>query len=527
MALRRHEANLVVDAQRAGDVAEMRELAVAVRAARTAHDEEQRAWVVERGERLDREVRTLQRLDAPDEQEHPPVTDAERVARTRAVGVVAGREQLVVDAGRDDLHALGVRGVEVDELVALLDSRRAQQVAAADHLLLDARTVARVVRAVDAGGRLDPRERVERRRDRDVELVLETVADRARDPVVPVQDVVLDVRVPLVCERRVDELVDELVERMLRDGRARPGRQMDHTEAGLDVDDGPQTGTVGARQHVALDARARERRRERVHVHVEPPAVARARLRERRRVHAEDPETPDHAAGDRSQGTPGSTVPYVAGGPLAVEPGLALERPVDLDERLLLPVGDGRVTADRGDEVGRVVALVEDPGLDVQRLGRDLQTARDRLQDLRARLAQTPLDLAQVRVRDPRELAQLPQRQPVATALVTDERAELAQARLEGLGCGHADAYDGPTRRRVASSCSIASITRCSDRRVAETSDSSVRSRSVVSRSSSSDRAGRFASVASVTSGSSPRVHSMSIAGASCCGMWLLAGAPR
>src|SRR5205085_10919677 len=87
------------------------------------------------------------------------------------------------------------------------------------------------------------------------------------------------------------------------------------------------------------------------------------------------------------------------------------ERLVDLEQRLLLALGDPRVGPDRGLDVG-FGRFVEDPGPDVQRLGRDLQALGDALEDLRGRLAQTPLDLAEVRVRDAGELAQLAQRQP-------------------------------------------------------------------------------------------------------------------
>ena len=54
--------------------------------------------------------------------------------------------------------------------------------------------------------------------------------------------------------------------------------------------------------------------------------------------------------------------------------------------------------------------LVENPGLHIQRLGRDPQRSRDLLQDLGTRLAQAALDLAQVRGHA-REIGQLAQRE--------------------------------------------------------------------------------------------------------------------
>ena len=57
------------------------------------------------------------------------------------------------------------------------------------------------------------------------------------------------------------------------------------------------------------------------------------------------------------------------------------------------------------------VPLVEDPGLHVQRLGRDPQRLGELLQDVGARLAQPALDLAQIRVGHPGGVGELPQRE--------------------------------------------------------------------------------------------------------------------
>src|SRR5262249_2929217 len=106
---------------------------------------------------------------------------------------------------------------------------------------------------------------------------------------------------------------------------------------------------------------------------------------------------------------------------------LVLERPVDLDERLLLAFAERLVAQDAGHEILVVLALLEDTGAHVERLGRDLQRARDRLEDLGARFAQPALDLAEVRIRDPGELAELAKRQPRVPALVADEFAEITE----------------------------------------------------------------------------------------------------
>jgi methyltransferase of ATP-grasp peptide maturase system len=101
------------------------------------------------------------------------------------------------------------------------------------------------------------------------------------------------------------------------------------------------------------------------------------------------------------------------------------ERLVDVEQHLLLPLGQVR-GGDDGVGQGAAFALLEDPGLDVQGLGRDPQTLGDLLQDLRARLAQAPLDLAEVRVRHARELRQLPQRNLRRAALLADVLADVA-----------------------------------------------------------------------------------------------------
>src|SRR5688500_6989277 len=76
---------------------------------------------------------------------------------------------------------------------------------------------------------------------------------------------------------------------------------------------------------------------------------------------------------------------------------LLAEGVVDLQQHLLLPLGDPPVAEDGGRKLV-VAAVLEDASPHVEGLGRDAQTLRDLLQDLRARLAQAALDLAQVRV---------------------------------------------------------------------------------------------------------------------------------
>lgn len=65
-------------------------------------------------------------------------------------------------------------------------------------------------------------------------------------------------------------------------------------------------------------------------------------------------------------------------------------------------------------------------GAHVQRLGGDPQRLGDLLQHLRARLAQPALDLAQIRIRHPGGIGELPQRQLRVAPLLTQILTEIA-----------------------------------------------------------------------------------------------------
>ena len=105
----------------------------------------------------------------------------------------------------------------------------------------------------------------------------------------------------------------------------------------------------------------------------------------------------------------------------------------DVDEHGALPVrqdgvlGDG--LEDRRALVGRGRLLVEDAGADVEGLGGDLESAGELLEDLRARLLQAPLDLAEVGVRDAGELGELAQGQLRVLSLLPQERTQIMKIR--------------------------------------------------------------------------------------------------
>ena len=117
-----------------------------------------------------------------------------------------------------------------------------------------------------------------------------------------------------------------------------------------------------------------------------------------------------------------------AGGGRAV---LSDIRLVELQQNGLVPLGQGLVGSDRRHGVRAAGTPVEDPRLLVERLGRDLQAPGDRREDLRGRLAQTPLHLGQVRVADPGGASQLAQGDPGGTALLADEVAHLRADRRD------------------------------------------------------------------------------------------------
>ena len=106
----------------------------------------------------------------------------------RGAGTVAGpgREEGVVDAGRHELDAAPVGAVEALELVGLGLAGGEDRVGAADHVGLGSHAA---LGLGVAGLGLHAGERVERRHERQVELVLEAVAGDAREPVVGVERV--------------------------------------------------------------------------------------------------------------------------------------------------------------------------------------------------------------------------------------------------------------------------------------------------------------------------------------------------
>ena len=118
------------------------------------------------------------------------------------------------------------------------------------------------------------------------------------------------------------------------------------------------------------------------------------------------------------------------------------ERRVDIEERLLLPLGEAGVREDRqlhGERGGAADPFfgAEDPGADVELLRGDPQRLGDLLQYLGRGPAQTAFDLAQVGVGHAGLLGELPEGQTRGDTLLLQVVAE----RLDGLAylaLGHA-----------------------------------------------------------------------------------------
>ena len=225
----------------------------AVLSTRTANDREAGAVVVERGEATQCQVDTLERLDPADEEHERRLGQAQALSRFVRV---AGREDRVIDAGRDDLDTIGIGAVFGDQLGALVRRRRHDPIGARDDLALDNDAFGRIV--FEARGPFGVRERVKGRDERQIELMLELMADVTREPVVRVE------RVERPCGREMatrgfDEVADEAAQRFLRQRRRTPSAKVDDTKAGLDVDDLGLIRAIGAGEHVTLDTGACQR----------------------------------------------------------------------------------------------------------------------------------------------------------------------------------------------------------------------------------------------------------------------------
>ena len=141
----------------------------------------------------------------------------------------------MVDAGRDDVDAILGSTVEAEQLLAFLVGRGDDEIGAAHDLGLDARPEVDLVAQSDL--RLHAIEGVKSGDEREVELVLQPVSDRARHPVVGVQQVVGAVGALDEIAGAAGEFGDEVGKLVAVDGYAWAGLDVQDTEAGFDHDD--------------------------------------------------------------------------------------------------------------------------------------------------------------------------------------------------------------------------------------------------------------------------------------------------
>lgn len=110
---------------------------------------------------------------------------------------------------------------------------------------------------------------------------------------------------------------------------------------------------------------------------------------------------------------------------------LSLEGTVNLDKNLLVAFADCGIAQDLPYRIVMTFPLVQDPRPHIEGFRRNPQCLGDGLKDLRARIAHSSLDLAQIRVGDAGQLTQLSQRQPGRPTLVADEATEVVHSPLE------------------------------------------------------------------------------------------------
>ena len=91
--------------------------------------------IAQQRQRADGDVHALEALEAADEQQQPAGSVADLASRIGAIDRLECRE---VDTGRDHLHAVGVRAVQLDQVVSLVLGRPDQQVGLLRDLALDA-----------------------------------------------------------------------------------------------------------------------------------------------------------------------------------------------------------------------------------------------------------------------------------------------------------------------------------------------------------------------------------------------------
>ena len=150
----------------------------------------------------------------------------------------------------------------------------------------------------DGGAVLQRAQRVEHLHQRHAPERAQRQPGDAGEPVVAVQQVVVEAVGEAPRLDAFHELVEMLVHALARHGRLRPRRQVDHARPLGQTHDARNVGILRAREHVDHGAHARQLARELAHVHVHTARFLASERGKRTRVHAEHRDAQcSHAGG--------------------------------------------------------------------------------------------------------------------------------------------------------------------------------------------------------------------------------------
>ena len=259
----------------------------------SAHDVEPRG-VAEPGHRVQQGLEALDGLEPADIEQHGAGRNFEKILGG-ALG--HGLEELGVDTARNDRDAIGSGAVVPDE-VRPLDHVGGHDAVRACH---DARLLGQPelglhLESVQGYRVLQSPEGVEHLHERHAPALAKLEPRHAREPVVPVDDVVVDALVPPMLFHAFDELAQVLVDGRAPDGRLRPHGQVDDARAVPKLRHAGNAGILRPREDVHGHPHAAELTRGLAHVHVHAARLLPAEGGKGTRVDAEHGHAQAHGA---------------------------------------------------------------------------------------------------------------------------------------------------------------------------------------------------------------------------------------